>query len=169
MFSVPKLPIRALAYVGAAILLAEVAAGCARPSPAPPKPAAPPPFLALRLAFSDAAAGRDRTRYGDTTVFLAPDALMSDDDLLGVRPGLGPNGELLLRVRYRPEAAQRLAAATGAHLGEQLAVLLDSRVWSLARIASPIGRLDSLTIATTATGADAERLAAQIRSRWPRR
>jgi len=140
-----------------------------RASPATQKPAVPPPFLPLRLAFTAAAAGRDEVRYGDTTVFLAPDVLMSDDDVLSVRPGAGPAGGLLLRVRYRPGAAQRLATATGAHLGEQLAVLLESRVWSLARTQSPIGRGDSLTIGTSATGADAERLVAQIRSRWPPR
>ena len=168
MFPVRRRPLRRLGYAAAAVALAGMAtAGCVRPSPATPKPADSPPFLALRLAFDGAAAGRDPVRYGDTTVFLAPDVLMSDDDVLSVRPGAGSDGELLLRVRYRPETAQRLATATGAHVGERLAVLLDSRVWSLARIASPIGRADSLTIATSATGADAERLAARIRSRWP--
>jgi preprotein translocase subunit SecD len=145
------------------------AGGCARSASVTPKPAVPSPFLALRLAFAEAASGREAARYGDTTVFLARDVLMSDDDVLSVRHGAGPDGELVLRVWYRPAAAQRLATATGAHLGDQLAMLLDSRVWSLARIQSPIGRGDSLTIGTSATGADAERLTAQIRSKWPPR
>lgn len=167
MLPVMKLPIRGLVHAAATMMLAGVVAGCARPSPATPTPAIPSPFLALRLAFTDSAAGRAPARYRDTVVFLSPDVVMSDDDVLGVRAGAGPEGELVLRVRYRPAAGQRLLTATGAHLGDQLAVLLDSRVLSVARIQSPIGRGDSLTIATSATGADAERLTAQIRSKWP--
>jgi hypothetical protein len=97
-----RVPFRELASAAAAVALAGVmAAGCARSSPATPKPAIPPPFLALRLAFTAAAAGRDAVRYGDTTVFLAPDVLMSDDDVLSVRPGAGPDGGLLLRRLVR--------------------------------------------------------------------
>jgi preprotein translocase subunit SecD len=158
------LPIRQLATVVAAVV---VASACGRTSSATLAPAVPSPFFALRIAFTDPATGREAAQYGDTTVYLSPDVLMSDDDVLGMRPYAGPDGELVLRVLYHPAARQRLATTTSAHIGDRLAVLLDSRVRSLARIQSQIGRGgDSLAIATNATGADAERLTAQIRSKW---
>src|SRR5687768_14017912 len=90
--SVLRVPIRELRCAAAAVVLAGVAtASCVRRSPeaqnsAAPTPASPAPLLAVRLAFKDPAAGRERARYGDTTVFLAPEVLLSDDDLLSVRP-----------------------------------------------------------------------------------
>ena len=48
-------------------------------------------------------------------------------------------------------------------MGDQIAVLLDSRVWALAPIASPTGGAGSVTIATNATGEDAARIALQVR------
>ena len=164
---------RSTRRVKAAAMLRLVAAfaacigACARNPRAVPELTVAAPFLAVRLAFQDSAMGRERARYGDTTVFLASEALLSDRDIVSVRTTAQPNGGLLLRVRYRPEAAARLAEATGGHVDDQLAVLLDSRVWSLARIAGRIGRGDSLLIATSATGADADRLNLRIRSIWP--
>jgi hypothetical protein len=46
-----------------------------------------------------------------------------------------------------------------------MAVLLDSRVWGVARMAGLIGGAGSITIATSATGEDAARIALQVRSR----
>ena len=155
----------------AALIVSTVLPGCVS---TPATPATPPPpirssFLALRLAFADSAPGRQAARYADTTVFLAPEVLMSDDDVIRVRPSTGADGELVLQVHYQPAVSQQLLAATGAHVGDRLAVLLDSRIWSLARIQSAIGRGESLAIATDATGLDAERLAAHIRTKWPPR
>ena len=155
--------------VAAAVVIAEVMLAACASAPAPTKPATPEPFFAIRLAFADSAPGRQLARYGDTTVFLAPDAVMSDNDLRRVRPDTTPSGELWLRVHYDPVVSQHLLTVTGAHAGERLAVLLDSRIWNLVRIQSAIGRGDSVAIATTATGADAQRLAAQIRTKWPPR
>jgi len=160
--------LESLRLEGAAVLVAAVAmAGCAPTSTIVPAPTVPVPFFALRLAFNDSASGRERFHYGDATVFLGPEVLLADEDLLGVNIVTRPDGRLLLHVRHRP--AERLSNATAKHAGAQVAVLLDSRVWSLAPIAGPIGAGGSMVIATSATGEDAERIAQQVRSRWPAR
>ena len=165
-----KLLVHGLGFVVTAVVLAGVATvGCARMSTVAPRTARPAPFLALRLAFNDSALGRERARYGDTTFFLAPDVLLSDEDVLSVSSVVRPVGGLLLHVRYRPEAAHALRTATARHVGDRMAVLLDSRVWVVAPIAGAIGGAGDLLIATGATGDDAERIALQIRSRWPAR
>ncbi len=75
----------ALRLLAAPAVLAGVATvGCARTStPAPQLRAAP--FLELRLAFKDSASGRHRIHHAGTTAFLAPDALLTDEDLLSVK------------------------------------------------------------------------------------
>ena len=123
------------------------------------------PYIALRLAYADPATGRVRAQHGDSSVFLASDALLSDAGISSVT-AYERDGGLLLRVRCHPAACQRLAAATGANTGRSLAVVIGSRVFGVAPIMAGIGNGDSLTIATEATGADAERIAREIRARW---
>jgi preprotein translocase subunit SecD len=159
-----------LRFLAAALLLTGVAtAGCARTSTVVSSTADPAPLFALRLAFNDSASGREPVQYGDATFFLAPEVLLSDDDVLSVSTMTQPDGRLLLHVRHRPESAQRLVTTTARHVGDHVAVVLDSRVWSLAAIAGPIGGSGSITIATSAAGKDADRIALRVRSRWPAR
>src|SRR5687768_10340764 len=126
----------ALRLLAAPAVLAGVATvGCARTSTPAPQLRAPP-FLELRLAFKDSAAGRERIYHAGTTAFLAPEALLTDEDLLSVRAFTRPDG-LILDVRHRP--SERLATGTARHVGYQMALLLDSRVRNLAVIVGPIG------------------------------
>ena len=142
--------------------------GCARSAAAPPRQAATAPFFALRLAFSDSAAGRERAQHGDLAVFMAPDPLLSDRDVLSLSPETSAEGELILDLHYRPESAERLALQSTKYVGNYVVLTLDSRVWNVVPIVSESwGKLGRMVIASTITGADAVRISEQIRSRWP--
>ena len=168
MPTVPSHWLQGLRFLAAVVFLPIAATvGCAGTSTMLSGKSDQPSFFTLRVAFNDSTAGRERVQYGATTYFLAPEVLLSDDDVLSASSVMRPDAGLLLNVRFRPESGQRLSTATTGHIGEQIAVLLDSRVWNVARIAGPVGGVGSMIIATGATGRDAERIARQVRSRWP--
>lgn len=157
----------ALRFRSAVFFLTVVAtAGCARTSTL--SAVNQPPFFTLRVAFNDSTAGRERVQHDNRGYFLAPEVLLSDADVLSVSSVMRPEVGLLLNFQFRTESGRRLSVATAKHVGNHIAVLLDSRVWNVASIANPIGSgVASITIATGATGQDAKRIARQIRSRWP--
>src|SRR5687768_5387414 len=109
---------------------------CARSSPATPRPAASAPFFALRLAFSDSAAGRERAQHGELGVFMAPDPLLSDSDVISLIPETSTENELILDLHYRAESAARLALQSTKYVGNYVVLTLDSRVWNVVPIIS---------------------------------
>jgi hypothetical protein len=128
--------------------------------------ATPAPFLELRLAYDDSVAGRERFEHRDSTIFLAQPALLSDDDLIAVRPVMRADG-LILDVRYRADAGERLATVLAQHIGGKAALLIGSRVRNVVFIASPVGASGQLSISTDVTGAEAEQMTEYVRARWP--
>lgn len=141
--------------------------GCTRSGQAGSTQSTPAPFFELRLAYDDSVAGRIRFEYRDSTVFLAHSAVLSDNDLVAVRPIVRAPGGLVLEVRYRAEAGERLATVSGQHIGGKLALLLGSRLRNVALIGTSVGERGQLTVATHVTGAEAERIAEYVRTRWP--
>jgi hypothetical protein len=79
---------------------------------------------------------------------------------------MGADG-LILDVRYRAEAGERLATVLAQHIGGKAALLIDSRVRNVVFIAGPVSASGQLTIATDVTGAEAERMTKYVRARWP--
>ena len=138
---------------------------CSR-APIPEHSTAKAPFLALHLAYEDSASGRQRLPHGDSAIYVVRNPIVSDDDFAAV--GAHPrDGTLLLRVTCYPQACTRLATLTSQNVGSHVAVLVGSQVRSLAPIASAIGTGGSVTIAVEASDADTERIATEVRSRWP--
>jgi hypothetical protein len=154
-------------FVVAALLLGTLANGAGSQTPIRATTAPPPPYIQGRLVFAEAAPGRQPVRHGDSTIFLAPDAVLSDDDLVSVSTSMPRGRGLVLHLRCRRDSCDRLADATSRNVGRSLAVLIDSRVWSVAPIASSIGGAGSVHIAIDATGADAARIVQRIQSQWP--
>jgi hypothetical protein len=140
---------------------------CSR-APIPEPSTGTAPYLALHLAYGDSATGRQRLQHGDSTIYVVRDPIVSDDDFAAVRP-LPRAGGLLLQVSCDPAACTRFATVTGQNVGSHLAVLVGSQVRGLAPIASAIGGRGSVTIAVEASGSDSERIATEVRSRWPTR
>lgn len=64
--------------------------------------------------------------------------LVGSGDVTAAEPGVD-GGQAVLRIAVAPEAAQRLSAWTGTHIGGRLAILLDGQVIRLADVTGPIG------------------------------
>ena len=156
---------RCLRLVAAVAGGAIAATACSR-VPVPDSGATQAPYIALHLAYPDSAAGRLRAQHGDSAIYLAQDPLLSDVDLAGARSEARPGEPLILQVHCLPVACARLAASTDQHVGSHLAVVVASQVRGVAVISGSVGAHGSLTIPIDAVGADAERIAAQVRSRW---
>jgi preprotein translocase subunit SecD len=77
--------------------------------------------------------------------------------------------DLMLRLYFTPEAAQRLRRVTGENVGKHMALLLNSRVRSAVVIAGAVGPDNLLVGAVPLPVGDAERMAETIRLRWPNR
>jgi hypothetical protein len=131
------------------------------------KPTEPPPYIALRLVVREFTPGAERAEDGDSTVFLAPRPLLSDTDLVRVTALPRSDEPLIIRVHCRPAACERLAGITANAIGHSVALVIDSRVRGVAPIMSSVGTGGSMTLQTGATGAEAERIVQQIRTRWP--
>ena len=140
--------------------------GCERTQSAP----SPTALLELRLVCPGARPDCERHDYrADSVVFLEREALLSDSDLLDVRPSMAASGDLVLAVRFPPEAGERLSARLRDNLGGHLAVVIESRVRDVVLIASPVGAHGQLTINSGLAGAEAERLRTRFLGKWPRR
>jgi hypothetical protein len=64
--------------------------------------------------------------------------LVAAGEVSGAEAGVD-KGENVLRVTFTPEAAQRLQAWTGGHVGGRVAVLLDGEVLRIAAVGGPMG------------------------------
>ena len=124
-------------------------------------------MVELRLAYPDAAQDRDRHNHRDSIVYLARPALLSDADIISARPSLAGSGELLLHLRFTPEAGLRLATTLQDHIGGYLAVVVEGRLRNVVVIASPVGSQNELNLNTSLTGPDAERVRELARTKWP--
>lgn len=76
-----------------------------------------------------------------------------------VAPGRGMSDWDVI-VRLTPHATQAFAAETGAHVGRQLAVLVDGRVVQIATVTSRLGRVAGVVAGVPRAAADS--LAARI-------
>ena len=64
--------------------------------------------------------------------------LVAAGEVTGAEAGVA-GGDNVLRVAFTPEAAKRLQAWTGAHVGARVAILLDGEVLRVAPVSGPIG------------------------------
>jgi preprotein translocase subunit SecD len=100
-------------------------------------------------------------------VYVAERTIVSDDGIERVRVRRTATG-LLLRVYFSPEGAARLAEATKAAVGRQLALLANSRLAVSSPIVSPTAPADNaVTIVLQLPPEAAREVAASIAARWP--
>ena len=131
-----------------------------------------PVSLELRLAESSPAAGLvPAAVYGQgKTVYLRPEAQLSNRDIarveaLKTRIGKG----LILQVWLTKAGAARIKEATGRHIGDSLAVLIDSVVVAVPVIQQAIGGDPKLPndIGVPLEPKEAQQLAAAVAKTWP--
>jgi preprotein translocase subunit SecD len=163
-------------YLRLAISLWVIASWACSPSTGKAK-AAPdwrrvPVSLELRLAEGAPAPGLvPATVYGQgATVYLHPEVQVSNSHIArveAVKTRLGKG--LILEVWLTKAGAERLAGVTGRHIGDSLAVLINSVVVSVPIIQETLGRDTKLpnSIGVPLGAEEAEQLAAAVSKTWP--
>jgi preprotein translocase subunit SecD len=148
-----------------ALVLLLVFAGCSTAQSIQSAPPSTGPIIQLRLAHDTPGEQLERFDFAGRSVYLERAAIITDADLISVRPSIAASG-LALELHYTPEAGSRMAAAVAANIGGYIALLIDSRVRNVARIVSPIESGGRVVAATDATGIEAEEIAERVRAKW---
>jgi preprotein translocase subunit SecD len=133
-----------------------------------------PVSLELRLAEGAPGAGLvPATVYGQgKKVYLHPEAPISNRDIARVEATKARIGKgLILQVWLTKAGAARIKQVTGRHIGDSLAVLIDSVVVSVPKIRQAIGGDPKLpnAIGVPLEPKEAQQLAAAIAKTWPTR
>jgi preprotein translocase subunit SecD len=131
-----------------------------------------PASIELRLAEGAPAAGlAPWAVYGQPkTVYLYSEALLSNSDIARVEPVVTRiRAGLVLDVWLTQAGAVRLKQMTGRHVGDSLAVLIDSVVVAIPVIRQPMGGDPKLpfTMGVPLGPKEAQQLAAAVRKTWP--
>ena len=84
---------------------------------------------------------REMTDRKGRLVYVAPDSVMSELDIVRARVVEDHAGRPAVGVTFSDDAAQRFEEFTGAHIGEALAILVDDELLTAATIRAKLGRL----------------------------
>jgi preprotein translocase subunit SecD len=152
-------------------LLIVVAACSPKPQTAPNWQRVPV-TLELRLAKGGPGPGRVAAPvHGQAkTVYLDPQAVLSNRDVARVEAVKTRIGKgLILQVWLTKAGAARIKETTGRHVGDSLAVLIDSVVVSVPAIQEAIGGNPELPndIGVPLEPKEAQQLAAAVSKTWP--
>jgi preprotein translocase subunit SecD len=130
--------------------------------------------VSLELRLAEGAPGPDLVParvYGQSgTVYLHPDVQLSNSHVARVEAVKTRLGEgLILDVWLTKAGAERLAQVTGGHIGDSLAVLINSVVVSVPTIQDTLGRNPKLpnSIGVPLEAEEAGQLAAAVSKTWP--
>ena len=133
-----------------------------------------PVSIELRLAESSAAPGLvPRTVYGQgRKVYLHPKAELSNTDIARIEATQTRIGKgLILDVWHTSAGARRLAQLTSQHIGDSLAVLINSVVVAVPRIEQTLnpGTRRPSAIGVPLEPKEAGQLASAVSKTWPQR
>jgi preprotein translocase subunit SecD len=163
-------------YLRPAITLSLVASWACAPSGAKAKRAPDwrqvPVSLDLRLAEGAQGSGLlGAAVYGQgKTVYLHPEAVLSNRDVARVEAVQSRIGKgLILEVWFTKAGAARIREVTGKHIGDSLAVLVDSVVVAVPIIQQAIGGDPNLPndIGVPLEPKEAQQLAGAVAKTWP--
>ena len=131
-----------------------------------------PVSLELRLAEGSPGPGLvPAPVYGQgKTVYLHPEAQLSNSDIVRVEAVKTRIGQgLILQIWLKRPGAARLKEATGRHIGDSLAVLIDSVVMAVPVIQQAIGGdpTQPIDMGVPLEPKEAQQLAASVARTWP--
>ena len=131
-----------------------------------------PVSLELRLAEGSPAPGLvPAAVYGQgKTVYLHPEAQLSNSDIVRVEAVKTRIGQgLILQIWLTRPGAARLKEATGRHIGDSLAVLIDTVVLAVPVIQQAIGGdpKQPIDMGVPLEPKEAQQLAASVARTWP--
>jgi len=120
-------------------------------------------LVEFRLVMEVPADPYDTYEFEGTTVYVQADAVVSDEDLELVRP-IRRADEFVLEFRLTPDAGDRFREVTRHALGQDLAVIINTRIYAVLTIRSEVG--DHLFLGFDLPEAEVEELVRAIRARW---
>gem|GEM_PF-2151062 len=130
--------------------------------------------VAVELRLAQGASGPElvgREVYGQgRTVYLEPQAQISNTDIARVEAVKTRIGKgLILQVWYTKSGARKIAELTRQHIGDSLAVLINSVVVAIPVIQEPInpGTRTSSDIGVPLEPKEANQLALAVSKTWP--
>ena len=157
-----------------AVCLAVIASAACSPEAKPRTPNFNRVPVSIELRLAEGAAGQGLMPaevYGQgKTVYLHPEAQVSKTDIVRVEAVKTRIGQgLILQIWLTRPGAARLKEATGRHIGDSLAVLVDSVVMAVPAIQQPIGgdRTLPIDIGVPLQPKEAQQLAASVSKTWP--
>jgi hypothetical protein len=101
--------------------------------------AAPPcPRVDLTLVEPSASSETRPVKLGERTIFVRQQALTTTGDISEIKVG-GDEVDSFVLIKYKPEPAARLLAATTDHEGLKLAFVVDDDVWLAFMWRGPYG------------------------------
>jgi len=157
--SFPRRRVVAAAAVVAAMVVAAAAGSRLWPANATLHAAAVRFEVRLAEATPTLALQPVRVAGSNQTVYLHQDAVVTNDDIAAARvvPGSGPS-QFHVAVRFTPDGAEKMRAATAAHVGRPIALMIDGQVVMAPTVRSPIST--DAVVTGDFTQAEAERIAA---------
>ena len=131
-----------------------------------------PVSLEVRLAEGAPASGLVAAKvYGQgKTVYLHPEPQLSNSDIVRVEAVKTRIGQgLILQIWLTRAGASRLKEATGRHIGDSLAVLIDNVVMAVPVIQEAIGGdpKQPIDMGVPLEPKEAQQLAASVSKTWP--
>ncbi len=114
----------------------------------------------VRLAQTESMPGLQQVRIAgsDKVLYLRPEALVTNDDILESHIVARPDGRTFdIAITFNAAGAKRMEAATRSHAGQPLAILIDGEVVMAPVIRATI--TDQALITGNYTRAEAERIA----------
>ncbi len=118
--------------------------------------------LEIRLAEDGPGAGLSAVTVGNgrRQIYLHADAIVTTIDVAEARVNDAGGGRFSVGVRFTDQGSSRMAAATRAHIGRPVAIVLDGVVLAAPVVRSPIG--DSAVLTGDFTRAQAEAIANRL-------
>lgn len=150
--------VRLLVMVWAAVLgLAAMAGRAVAAEPACPR-------VDLTLVESSASSTTRPVKLGDRTLFVRQNAITTTADIAEIKIA-GDDVETAIFIKYKPDAAARLLAATTDHDGLKLAFVVDDEVWLAFTWQGPYGiGPDGTQLTVQHRLAQAQHLVSSVRS-----
>jgi hypothetical protein len=121
-------------------------------------------LVEFRLVMEAPAHPYEAYPFERAAVYLHVDPVIPDEDLEAVRP-IRRSDEFALEFQMTPEAGERFRQVTRTPLGEDLAVLVDSRTHAVLTIRSEVG--GRLVLGPDLPESKVDELVRTIRTRWP--
>lgn len=138
------------------VLAAFLSSGCQVAAEAPAKAELPeqgPARIEFRIGQSEKVDGWKTVVFQGGTIYVSPEAVLSNEDIAFVRPAKDRFGQTSIYLKLNPEGARKLAEVSERHQGKRMVILLDGQLLTAPVIQGPFsdavvveGEFDALQV-----------------------